>query len=110
MWILNYVTKNSIAQSAPDKGSVKASSNGKIHVDASSSYSAIPIVAPYGITYASPGGEDSVVIKANGCDVCLGTISAKNNLQPGELMLSSKGGASIVLKNDGGVYINGVRY
>ncbi len=110
MWILNYVTKNSLGEALPEKGRVTSSSDGKVHINASSDFAGIPIVAPYGISYAPPSGEDSVVINAGGNDVCLGTVAAKANLEPGELMLTSLGGASIVLKNDGGVYINGVRY
>ncbi len=110
MWILNYVTKNSVGELPAEKGQVKSSSEGKVHINASSDFAAIPIVAPYGISWAAPSGEGSVVINAGGSDVCLGTIAKENDLSPGELMLSSSGGASIVLKNDGGVYINGVRY
>ena len=38
---------------------------------------------------------------------CLGVVAQDKNLEEGELMLYSKGGASIVLKNDGSVVING---
>jgi hypothetical protein len=110
MWILNYVTKKSIGESPAEKGNIAASSDGRVHVNASSEFSEIPIVAPYGISYSPPSGEGTVVINANGSDVCLGTVAKGANLEVGELMLSSLGGASIVLKNDGGVYINGVRY
>ena len=40
--------------------------------------------------------------------VCLGVIAAPPEpLEPGEVMLYSAGGASIVLKNNGKVLING---
>jgi hypothetical protein len=43
---------------------------------------------------------------ANG-EVSLGVLAKNVELDEGEVMLSSKGGASIVLKNDGRVLING---
>ena len=43
---------------------------------------------------------------ANG-EVSLGVLANNVELDEGEVMLSSKGGASIVLKNDGRVLING---
>ncbi len=107
MWILNYVTKNSISDSVADKGNIKAASNGTVQINASSDYSKIPIVAPYGISYVPTVGEESVVLTASGEDICLGTISKAQNLNPGELMLRSSGGACLTLKNDGKVYVNG---
>lgn len=107
MWILNYVTKNSISDAVADKGNVKSASDGRVQINASSDYAKIPIVAPYGIAYSPVAGEESVVLSAGGEDICIGTISKSESLSPGELMLSSSGGASILLKNDGNVYING---
>lgn len=107
MWILNYVTKNSIGDTAADKGNIIGASDGYVKVNASSDYSRIPIAAPYGISYVPVAGEESVVLSAGGENICLGTVSKEENLEPGELMLKSFGGASIALKNDGKVYING---
>lgn len=109
MWILNYVTSKNTNPQA-ERGSVTQSSDGRVHVNASSDFAGIPIVSPYGISYNPPSGEKAVVINAGGADVSIGTVCESNDLKPGELMLKSSGGASIVLKNDGGVYINGVRF
>jgi hypothetical protein len=40
-------------------------------------------------------------------EVSLGVLADTDGLQEGELMLKSRGGASIVLKNNGKVLING---
>ena len=40
-------------------------------------------------------------------EVCLGVIGSADGLEEGEIMLRSKGGASLVLKNDGRVLVNG---
>lgn len=107
MWILNYVTQNSLAASSPEKGMVKGSIGGKVQVDASSDFGQINVVSPYGVAYVPPVGEQSVVMNADGESFCIGTVAPTKKLQPGEIMLFSAGGASIELKNDGNVYING---
>ena len=64
MWLMSYMTKNSIAPPNAVKGDVQ--------------------------------GNDGI-----------GVLAAAENLSEGEVMLRSSGGASIVLKNDGTVLING---
>lgn len=44
----------------------------------------------------------------DGNDICVGVKSSVGNLKPGELFLSSTGGATIHLKDDGSVCINGI--
>ena len=65
---------------------------------------------PYGIESVPPKGEKAVVVKAGRTLCALGFQSANTELEPGEIGLFSKGGASIVLKNDGSVLINGVPF
>ena len=59
--------------------------------------------------YVPQGNEDAVVISTDGGRVCLGVKIPANDyhLSPGELALYSAGGASIILKNNGSVIING---
>ena len=65
------------------------------------------MVSPYGVIYSPPAKEDAVMINAQGKEVCLGVLMpAAKELEPGEVMLCSKG-ASLVLKNDGRILING---
>lgn len=96
-----------MANPKPEQGSVRGSYGGRLQVNASSDFRHLPIVAPYGVVSVPPAGESSVVIPVSSGDVCAGVIAPEKELSPGELMLYSAGGASIVLKNDGGVYING---
>ena len=110
MWILNYVTKNSAPNAEAEQGNVKGALNGRVQINASSDFQTIPVVAPYGIAFVPPAGEKSVVLNAGGESVCIGTVAKNMSLSPGEIMLFSEGGASIALKNDGYVYINGVRF
>ncbi len=110
MWLLDYVTKNSFSKSDPSLGDVTSSSLGNVAVNASLEHRDLPVVAPFGIVYNPPLGEKSVVLPVVGGQVCVGVVSPDMGLEPGELMLYSKGGASIVLKNSGEVIINGKVY
>lgn len=107
LWLSDYVTKNSIKKNEPSIGSVTACDAKTVAVDASQEFRDMPIVAPFGIAYNPPKDEQSVVLPiGNGC-VCIGVVTQSKELNPGELMLFSSGGASIVLKNNGDVVING---
>ena len=67
----------------------------------------LPICAPYGVLSIPPAGERAVVLPLDDGEVSIGVLAAAENLSEGEVMLRSSGGASIVLKNDGTVLING---
>lgn len=110
MWLLDYVTRNSILNPKTQQGSITGVNDGTVQVNASSDFRRLPIVAPYGIAYVPPAGVDSVVMPVGSGQVCTGVVAENKGLQPGELMLYSSGGASIVLKNDGSIYLNGVKY
>ncbi len=107
MWLLDYITgKTQVAQIA-EKGKVNSSNSNSLGVVSSNQYTALKQTAPYGIASVPPNGENAVVIPLKDIHLCLGTICEDRQLQPGELLLFSKGGAKILLSNDGKVYING---
>lgn len=107
MWISRYVTGRSLTGETPGIGEVRAA-GAKVTVSAAADHAELPIASPYGIIYVPPVGSRSVVLPTEGGSVCLGVIAAHAaQLEQGELMLRSAGGASIVLKNDGSVLING---
>ncbi|MBQ6626254.1 MAG: phage baseplate assembly protein [Ruminococcus sp.] len=110
MWLLDYVTRNTFTKSAPECGDVTTSRDGVVGVNTALELRDVPVVTPYGVVSTPPAGEKTVVLPTKKGDVCLGVYSNASTLQPGELMLCSKGGASIVLKNDGSVLINGKVY
>ena len=110
MWLIDYVTKNSISNPQGEKGNIKSCANGKVQVNGASDFKQLPLVSPYGIAYVPPNGCQTIVMPVYGGELCLGTVENKNvSLEPGEIMLYSSGGATIELKNDGFVYINGVK-
>jgi len=107
MWISGYITGNSFRASAPSVGEVSSSGN-RVSVSSTAEHRAIDTAAPGGIAYVPRLGDSSVVLPTESGDVCIGVIAPlPQPLEPGELMLYSAGGASIVLKNDGRVLING---
>ena len=107
MWLSRYVTGNSFGGDSPSMGKVSAA-GAKVSVSASNDHRSVPTVVPYGVAYVPPIGSSSLVLPTDDGAVCLGVIGAPAaQLEQGEVMLYSAGGASIVLKNDGRVLING---
>ena len=107
MWLMNYITQNSITAPSAVKGNVNKNDRDGIAVVSSGEHKRLKSCFPYGIVSVPPTGEKAIVLPLDDGEVGLGVIAANAELQEGELMLYSKGGASIVLKNDGRVLING---
>ena len=108
MWMNEYIAARSFDREEAAIGKVGASENGRVSVSATRDYHRVPLVAPAGIYWLPAQGARSVVVQSSGGAVCAGVITQPpGELEPGELMLCSSGGASIVLKNDGKVLING---
>lgn len=81
--------------------------NGKLNTEGSVPFVGISPVLPYGMIYSIPKGEKAITIPIGNTAACLGVLKPNENLEVGEVMLYSAGGASIILKNDGSVLING---
>lgn len=94
----------SVAQNASitiaDKSSVSAS--------CSCEYRDIPVYSPYGVESVPVNGSDVLLVPyLDGYAMC-GCKAQSGGLQKGEVHISSFGGASILLKNNGDVVINGL--
>ncbi len=108
MWLTSFLSKGKVNAPAT-KGSITGAGASSVCVDASTQHRNVAVVAPYGYLYVPPVGEDAVIVPFDGGEACVGVVTRlSENLQRGEVMLCSAGGASIVLKNDGSVLINGV--
>ncbi|MGN1432478.1 MAG: hypothetical protein ACI4XI_02135 [Ruminococcus sp.] len=107
MWLMNYITKNSLTSPSAVKGNVNKNDKDGTAVVSSGEHKRLKSCFPYGIISIPPTGERAVVLPLDDGEVGLGVIAGNVNLEEGELMLYSKGGASIVLKNDGKVLVNG---
>lgn len=110
MWIADYLTKNSITAPEAVSGNVVGSDRSMTAVVSSGEHKGLKNVAPYGVISTPPVGAAAVVLPLSDSEVCVGVLCNNERLEPGELMLRSKGGASILLKNDGFVYINGKKF
>lgn len=107
MWLMNYITKNSITSPNAVKGNVKNSGKDSIAVTSSGEHKKLKTCMPYGVASVPPVGQRAVVLPLDDGEVSVGVITSGFDLKEGEIMLYSKGGASIVLKNNGDVLING---
>ncbi len=103
MWLMSYITNNSISSPNAVKGELSAGGA----VSSSGEHKGVEMCFPYGVVSVPPAGERAVVLPLDDGEVGLGVLKKAVGLEAGELMLYSKGGASLVLKNDGRVLING---
>ncbi len=106
MWLMNYITKNSIEKPGAVSGSVKKGAEGT-SVLASDEHKMLLQCLPYGVYSVPPNGCSAVVLPVGEGEVTLGVTSGTAEINQGELALYSSGGASIILKNNGDVVING---
>lgn len=105
MWLSKMIGK-STADNRAQKGSVTISGSSDLEAQYTAGAKSMQAYTPYGYTSAAPIGEEVVVIPSSDGEVALGTRCKASELQSGEVMISSLGGAKIILKNDGTVVIN----
>ncbi len=106
MWLMHYITNNSLSAPGAAKGEWRADGT-EAAVNASGQHRDLELCLPYGVLSVPPTGERAVVLPLDDGEVGLGVLRKTDGLEEGELMLYSRGGASLVLKNDGRVLING---
>lgn len=107
MWVSQYLAANSFSDRKASAGEVASSSADGSAVRASNEYFGIAALAPYGVSSVPVPGCDAVVVHTDTGDFLLSVMKPDYSLEAGEIELRSAGGASIVLKNDGSVLING---
>lgn len=110
MWLMSYITKNSITSPNAVKGSVDGVKSDGLSVASSGEHKQLGSCLPYGIFSVPPVGQRAVVLPLDDGEISLGVLANSVTVEPGEIMLRSKGGATLVLKNDGRVIINGKEY
>lgn len=106
MWILDRIVKNKSSTEAKS-GEITNSDGKNISAAGTEEYSSLPMISPYGIVSFPPKGEKTVVLSYDFGKVCLGVLSYPQDLEEGEILLCSRGGAQIKLCNNGKVLING---
>lgn len=106
MWISRMLSKNNGFEKA-ERGVVTMAQEDYIEAGATVNSRNIENYAPYGYSSRIPSGEEVILVPSTDGHAALGTLTKSDSLESGEIKISSKGGASIVLKNDGRVIING---
>lgn len=107
MWLSKMMTSNDVEEKA-ENGSVTLSSNNTIETNSSIRVREITSYSPYGYASVPPVGEEVMLIPSADGQAIVGTKIKATKLQSGEILITSSGGASIALKNDGSVVINSV--
>ena len=105
MWISKRLSERR-SPAVSESGQITMTSNNRY--EAASTVNARNIVAyqPYGYQACLPTGEETLLIPSADGLSAIGVKAKETALEAGEIMISSKGGASILLKNDGSVVIN----
>lgn len=106
MWILDRIVKNRNITEAKS-GEITNLDGKNISAAGTEEYSSLPVISPYGISGFPPRGEKTVVLTYDFGKVCLGVLSYPQELEEGEILIRSQGGAEIKLCNNGKVLING---
>ena len=107
MWISRQINEVNRTYKEAAFANVTGISDNNITVNSQQEYRQIPMISPFGISSIPSIGSKAVIVPVDGSFAYIGSLSSSTTLNPGELMLYSSGGASIVLKNNGQVLING---
>ena len=110
MWVSREIVSGEKEKNNVFFGKVTDASSAGLNVQADIENRNIKTASPYGIVSVPEVGSKVIMTKVEDEFLLSGSIQDNASLEPGELMLYSAGGASIVLKNDGKVLINGVEY
>ncbi len=93
-------------ETAAETGTVAIGGNDAVKTVSTVQSERVVNYAPYGYSSSPPKGEDILIINGTGGSVSAGTKMANEYLREGEVSVKSKGGAKILLRNDGVVQIN----
>ncbi|MCC8073164.1 MAG: hypothetical protein LIO62_03450 [Clostridiales bacterium] len=69
----------------------------------------VRLYSPYGYSYSLPTGEKVLLAQTDGTQAGIGIAMAQQNLNEGEIKISSPFGGYIFFSNDGSVTINGLK-
>lgn len=106
MWMSKRIVATS-GKEVAEKGKVTLSDN-QLEAGATVTRRNIDSYAPYGYKSVPPVDEDVIMLESNDGAVVLGALSKDENIESGEVKISSLGGAYIILKNNGDIVLNGL--
>ncbi len=105
MWLSKMVVKrknNTVAES----GTVTITDSDSLEANSTVNARGLPTYAPYGYNTRIPIGEEVLLVPSTNGQAAVGSRCTENLLENGEICIKSKGGATLILKNDGSVVIN----
>lgn len=107
MWISRQITK---ARETPSvqTGTSTLNRNGQVEAVSTGAERNIKIYSPYGYSFSLPEGTEMMLAKSDGQQSAIGTLMHTDDIETGEIKITSASGAYIYLKNDGSVIINGL--
>lgn len=106
MWMSKNIAKVA-SNDMPEKGVVTLSDR-EIEAGSTVTRRNIDAYSPYGYSAIPPVNNEVMLLPSNDGVVMLGTLMNTDNLESGEVKISSLGGATIILKNDGTISLNGL--
>lgn len=104
MW-LSKMMKDSDYEDRAEIGSITLSGN-TLEAESSVSVRELTAYSPYGYSYIPPVGEEIMLLPSADGKAIIGSKLKMKKIKSGEIEISSKGGAKILLRNDGTVVIN----
>lgn len=110
MWLSKKLSEDSrnYEKDEAQIGNLTIANGSTVAASSSSEVRGVPIFCPSGIRFSPCENQKILLFKANGKTVSAGTLMESDaSLLPGEIQIFSAGGASITLKNNGNVIING---
>lgn len=108
MWLTKNIEQQTRRQRSAEDAQITTAKGTYIDANGTKLHSSLPSLAPFGVTSVMPSGAQAVIIPVGTGSAALGIVqSASEELEPGEIMLYSAGGARLVLKNNGSIIANG---
>jgi hypothetical protein len=102
---MQYMTKSSGAGPTFTVAQVTYSDSGGFGALGESEIRSTAVFSPRGVQWAPCEGDNVLLMRQNGVNICLGTLTP-SGLVPGEVRMTTSGGAVLHLKNNGEVWIN----
>lgn len=105
MWLSRELMNASPVSSAEEGITVSSGDGTVMEAGAAMNSRSVLHCQPYGYHSAIPKGERLILLSVNGTPAAVGTV-AHEPVNRGEVKITSLGGASIHLKNDGSIVLN----
>ncbi len=108
MWLSKQLFPSNPPSPDISRGQATGCRRGALTIQAEEEHRQASFLGPWGIFSVPIQGADVLSLRLSGESACLGVLQTlPDTLQPGEILLQSAGGASILLKNDGAIVLNG---